>query len=78
MVGKLVGRQMAVEEEVIVALEEVDQGTASLTGLSLSTDVTGLIEVANNLPLSAICSGWNRIFAFVDESQIAEGLVIAN
>ena len=51
MVGKLVGRQIAVEEEVIVALEEVDQGTASLTGLSLSTD-TGLIEVANNLPLS--------------------------
>ena len=50
MVGQLAKRQIAVEEEVLVELEKVASGTASLSGLLLNTDVGSLIEVADSLP----------------------------
>ena len=79
MVSKLVGRQIAVEEEVIVALEEVNQGTESLSGLSLSIDVSGLVEVANNLEIAGQFAPIGVDFsAFLEESDIAEGLLVAN
>ena len=54
MVSKLIGRQIAVEEEVIAGLQDVSEGTASLTGLSLNTDAASLIElqIIFRLPVS--------------------------
>ena len=79
MVSKLVGRQIAVEEEVIVALEEVNQGTESLSGLSLSIDVSGLVEVANNLEIAGQFAPVGVDFsAFLEESDIAEDLLVAS
>ena len=50
MVGQLANRQIAVEEEVLVELEEVASGTSSLSGLATSLDPGGLLEIANALP----------------------------
>ena len=77
MVSKLIGRQIAVEEEVIVGLQDVSEGTASLTGLSLNTDAASLIEIANNLPVTGQFPPAGVGFsAYLEEEDIIEGLVI--
>ena len=50
MAGKLANRQIAVEEEVLVELEEVASGTASLTGLATTIAPNELLKVADALP----------------------------
>ena len=50
MAGRLANRQIAVEEEVLVELEDVASGTASLTGLAATIVPNELLKVADALP----------------------------
>jgi hypothetical protein len=50
LAGEISNRQIAVEEEVIVELEEVASGQRSLVGLAQEVDLVELVEVSNAMP----------------------------
>jgi hypothetical protein len=50
LAGEISNRQIAVEQEVIVELEEVASGQRSLVGLAQEVDLVDLVEVSNSMP----------------------------
>jgi hypothetical protein len=77
MVSQLASRQIAVEEEVLVGLSEVNMGSSSLAGLSLSVNVTNLVEVANDLSVPGQFAPTGSPFdVYVKEEDLSDGMIL--